>query len=232
MEKGKPSFREKGNLIILDDSKLIFNSQLVKASNFFDLRLANYGSETFNMSTMPELVELVYASLENQDHEIAKEIANTWRREWASGDTATYYFSEGMFVEDTPNLIKFIGVEKPSFKTLERKLGKHEEKGVVFSDDGRTRFTPYNYKTGLQSHLELSRNTAAIAFAGGEEKAEKLAKASEHYSKHLFFRVLDSESSIPRIADLGAVNFEGRFFVDACGLQNTDRYSFGVKETQ
>src|SRR3972149_10623582 len=95
----KPEFREVVTVtnMELPDSGLTFNSQRVGPMNFNGLRNADYG-QGFRMPTMPELVQLVYASLENQDYKTAKEVISTLRSYWFTGNTAIHYFPTGMFV--------------------------------------------------------------------------------------------------------------------------------------
>jgi len=228
----KPLFREvvAVTTMNLDDVGLVFNAQRVGPANFAGLRGADYGPG-FRMPTMPKLVPLVYASLENQDYETAKNVIKTLKNNWLTGNTVIHYFPEGMFVEDMPQM-KDGRIVRPSFKTLERKLGKHEEKGVVFGDDGRTRFTPYNYKRESQSALKLSKNTGVIALTGSEENAEKLAEASKHYRANPYFWALsDVGSPETRVAGLYSDGFDGRLDVDAGGSEDGGgRCSFGVLE--
>ena len=175
------------------------------------------------------MTELVYASLENKDYQTAKEVISTLKKYWLAGNTVVHYFPKGMFVDDNPEM-KGGRIVCPDFKTLESRLGKHEEKGVVFSDDKRTRFTPYNYKTDSQNAFELSQNTGVIALLGGEEKAEKIARASGHYKINPYFWALSNVNSPQsRVADLGSGNFDVRLVVDAVDSEYyAYRYSFGV----
>ena len=228
----KPSFRETVAITTmdLDDIGLQFNAQRVGPMNFYGFRKADYG-EGFRMPTMPELVPLVYASLENQDYKSAKNVVRALRQRWLAGNTGTHYFPEGMFAEDNP-VIENGRLITPSYKELESRLGSHEETGVVFSEDRTIRFTPYNFKRESQSPLDLSRNTGVIALAGGEENAEKLAKASEHWKKQPYFWVLSNvDSPQTRVAVLGLYYFDDRLDVGAyfSGVFGGS-YSFGVCE--
>jgi len=198
--------------------------------NFNGLRNADYG-QGFRMPTMPELVQLVYASLENQDYKTAKEVVSTLRNYWLAGDTGILYTKNGMYVQDKPKIEN--GRVSMNEKSLERKLGKHEEKGVVFSNDKSIRFTPYNYKRGLQSALELSQNPGVIALTGSEENAEKIAKISESYRVNPYFWALSNiNSPQTRVADLVSVGFVGLEVGAYYSEDGNSKYSFGVKETQ
>lgn len=228
----KPTFKEviAVTTMKLDDG-LVFSSQRVGPMNFNGLRKADYGNG-FRMPTMPELVSLVYASLENKDYDTAKNVIETLRNHWISGNTGIRYVPEGMYVQDNPNMEN--GRISMNQKTLERKLGKHEEKGVVFSDDKLVRFTPYDYKRGSQSSLELSKNPGVIALTGSEENAEKIARASKHYKVNPCFWVLsDVDSPQTRVAGLGSGyrDVGGRLSVGADGFEGDDSgCSFGVLE--
>lgn len=227
----KPSFREEGNLMVLDDVGLQFNVQRVGPTNFSGLRKADYGLGS-RMPTMPEIVSLVYASLESQDYETAKDVIKTLRSNWLTGNTGILYVPEGMlYVQDNPELRDnrvFMGA-----KTLESTLGSHEESGVIFSDDRSIRFTPYNFKRASQTPLELSTNQGVVALVGGEENAEKIAKASEHYKLDPRFYAL-SNVKLPeiRVAGLGSGDFDYGLFVGASdGEGFGDGCSFGVRES-
>lgn len=224
----KPSFKEVVvvTTIDLDDIGLKFNAQRVGPMNFAGLRQADYGKE-FRMPTMPELVPLVYASLENKDYETAKNVIKTLRTNWLTGNTGILYVPDGMYVQDNPQLEK--GRVSMNQKTLVEKLGTHEEMRVIFSDDKTIRFTPYNYKRESQSALELSKNTGVIALTGSEENAEKIARASEHYKiKPYFWALSDVDSPKTRVADLNSSGFDGRLAVDAHYSVDLGRFSFGV----
>ncbi len=228
----KPTFKEVVAVTTMElpEFNLIFNAQGIGPMNFNGLRNADYG-KGFRMPTMPELVPLVYASLENKEYETAKNVINTLKDYWLTGNTGIYYFSEGMFVQD--NLEMENGrIIPPNYKTLESKLGKHEERGVVFSEDKKIRFTPYNYKRESQSSLDLSKNTGVIALVGGEENAEKLAKTSEHYKANPYFWALSNvDSPQIRVAELDSGSFDGGLCVNAsCSVGDDDGCSFGVRE--
>lgn len=116
-------------------------------------------------------------------------------------------------------------------KTLRNKFcsDSHEKKGVVFSDDGSVRFTPYNFKKESQSALDLPRNTEVIALVGGEENAERLAKASEHWKKKPYFWALSNvDSPQTRVADLVSYYFGIGLYVCAINSGDVARVSFGV----
>jgi hypothetical protein len=226
----KPKFEELTTMT-LPDVGLRFNAQKVGPTTFKGLRNANYGKE-FRMPTMPELVPLVSASLENKNYDTAKNVIKTIRNHGLAGNTGILYVPEGMFAEDIPKTK--IGISKifMNQKVLEKRLGSHEEKGVVFSDDKSVRFTPYNFKRKSQTPLELSTNTGIIALVGGEENAEKLAKASEHYRTKPYFLALESVYiPITKVAGLCSAYFGGWLGVYA-GYNEGDgnRCSFGVQK--
>lgn len=210
----------------LDDVGLKFNAQRVGPSNFAGLRSSDY-SPGFRMPTMPELVPLVYASLENQDYKTAKIVVKTLKESWLTGNTGILYVPNGMFVQDNPELKE--GRVFMDGKALEQRLGSHEEKGVVFSADKNVRFVPYGFKREKQTSLELSTNSGVIALVGGEENAEKLARASEHYKSNPWFYALqDVKKPETRVAGLDSGSLGGRLGVDANGSGGDTRCSFGV----
>ena len=118
----KPSFREvvAVTTMNLDDANLQFNSQRVGPTNFAGLRNADYGTG-FQMPTIPQLIPLVYASLENKGYATAKGVIQTLKQSWLTGNTGILYTSKGMFVQDNPELTE--GRVSMDEKTLESMLG-------------------------------------------------------------------------------------------------------------
>lgn len=226
----KPSFRE--TVVIttmdLDDVGLKFNAQRVGPMNFKGLRNADYG-KGFGMPIMPELVPLVYASLENKEYKTAKNVIKTLRSNWLIGKAGIHYFLEGIFVEDIPKM-KSGRIVTPTFKILEKRLGSHEEGGVFFSDDKTIRFVPYGFKRESQSTLELSKNPGVITLVGSEENAEKLARASKNYRKNPYFHTLENvDSPQTKVAGLYSDGFDYRLGVGAHLPEDLDSwFSFGV----
>jgi len=225
----KPTFKEVVAVTTMElDNGLIFNAERVGPMNFAGLRNADYGSG-FRMPRMPELVPLVYASFENKDYGTAKKVIKTLRNNWLTGNTGILYVPEGMYVQDNPELKN--GRISMNQKILESKLGKHEEKGVIFSDDKTIRFTPYNYKRDLQSALELSKNPGIIALTGSEANAEKLARVSERYKSRPYFWALSNVApQTRRVAGLDSYDlFDGRLRIGASDFGGSDSgFSFGV----
>jgi hypothetical protein len=213
----------------LPDVGLRFNSQRVGPTTFKGLRENDYG-EGFRMPTIPELVPLVYASLENKNHDIAKDVIETLKNHWLTGNTGILHVSKKMFVQDNTEIKD--GRIFMNQKALESKLSSHEEKGVVFSDDKSIRFIHYGFKKELQSALDLSRNTGIIALVGGEENAEKLAKASGHYKASPYFWVLENvDFPIIRVADLYSHHLNDQLIIRANNDESfTYNYSFGTQK--
>ena len=230
----KPKFEEvvPVTTMNLPDVGLRFNAQRVGPIPFRDLREIDYG-KGFRMPTMPEIVLLVYASLENKNYDTAKDVVKTLKNNWITGNTGILYVPEGMFVQDNPELKD--GKISMNQKALEKMLGSHMERGVMFSNDKSIRFTPYKFtpykfKRGSQTPLELSINTGVIALVGGEENAEKLTKASEHYrAKPCFYALKNVDSPITRVAGLESNDINDQLNIDASLVEESDySYSFGV----
>lgn len=229
MTNEKPKF-EQVTTMNLSDVGLRFNAQKIGLRNFFKLRHIDYG-KGFRMPTMPELVPLIYSSLKNKEHDTAKNVVKTLKKDQIIGNTGILYVPKGMFVQDNPELKGII--ISMNQQALEMRLGSHKERGVVFSDDGSVRFTPYNFKRKSQTPLELSINTGIIALVGGEENAEKLAKASERYRAKPYFRALEKGPSVTRVAGLSSdyLLINSRLVVDADDIEGfVSRFSFGVQK--
>jgi len=231
----KPRFEEvvavttmKVTTMNLPDFGLKFNAQCVSPMKFAGLRQADYGLG-FRMPIMPELVPLVYTSLEHQDKETAKNVIKTLRERRLTGNTGVHYVPEGMYVQDDPDLVN--GRVSMSQKALEGKLGSYEERGVVFSDDKSVRFVPYGFSRESQkSSLDLAGNSGVIALTGSEESAEMLAKASEHYKVNPYLWALSNvDSPETRVAILVSDRLDGRLGVIAYGSEHDNGWgSFGV----
>ncbi len=199
--------------------------------NFADLRNADYG-KGFIMPTMSELAQLICGSLENQKYHSAKNVVKTLKSKLLYGNTGIFYAPEGMYIQDNPNIKN--GRVSMDQKMLERKLGKNEEKGVVFSNDRTIRFTPYNFNTGLQSPLQLAKNTGVMALVGGEENAEKIAKASDNYKVKInFWASKPTDAPETKVAGLGSYCFNEVGVSARCDENyEAGSYSFGAKETK
>ena len=227
----KPSFEEVVGVTTMNlpDENLKFSSQKIGPMNFNDLRNADYG-EGFRMPTIGEAIPLIYTSLENKDYTTAKKVIKTLKQNWITGNTGILYTPEGMFVQDNPSIKN--GKIVMNANQLEKKLGSFEEKGVVFSDDKSIRFTNYDFQIEFQSSLQLAKNKGVIAYAGGEEKAEQLAEASEYFKiKPYFFALKNVNSPQTRVADLGSDYFGSGLGVDANDSEGFGgRFSFGVSE--
>lgn len=227
----KPTFKETIGITTIDlpEFNLQFNARRVGLMTYAGLRQADYGQD-FQMPTMSQLIPLVYASSANRNKETAKNVVQTLRPSWLTGNTVVHYLPEGMFVEDNPKMKKG-RIVIPSKKALESRLGKNQEGDVTFSDDGSLRFTPYSFKRDSQTASALAKNSGVIAFAGSLEGAEMLAKSSKyHYNQNLYFwALLNVKEPQTRVAGLLSDGFDGGLAVDADGDEiGNYRCSFGV----
>lgn len=227
----KPSFREvvAVTTMNLDDFGLAFNASRVGPLAFAGLRNANYGPG-FRMSTMSEIIPLVYTSLKNQNEPAAKNVIQSLHERWITGNTATLYTSKGIFVQDNPEMNS--GVVVMDTKTLENQLGSHQENNVIFSDDGSVRFTPYGFKKRHQSSSELAKNSGVLALVGSRENAEMLAEISKDYPQDPSLFTLDdkAESQIKVVA-LNTYDFIDRLaLIAGNSARDHVRCSYGVRE--
>ncbi len=211
----------------LDNVGFTANPRRVGPMNFIGLRDIDYGNG-LRMPTMPELVNLVYASFKDKECETAEQVVETLNNYCLMGNTGVFYTSDGMYVQDNPDVQGLILMEQ---KTLIGKLGSHEEKGVVFSDDGRVRFTP-EFRRGILNPSELAKNSGIIAITGSLENAEKTAEVSILYKSYPFFWALGNVYPPEiRIAGLDSHRFGRSFCVVANYFGSKGRrYSFGVMD--
>lgn len=222
----KPRFEEAVGLTAMNlDGGLTFNAQGVGPLDFAGLRGVDYG-QGFRMPTMPELVSLVHASLENKNIKTAKLVVDTLRQYWLSGNTGVRWIpNEGMYLQDNPELID--GRVFMDEKVLRDKLSR-DDNGISYSGDKSVRFVPYGFKVESQSSLDLTKNRGIIALVNGEENAEQLAKASQHYRKNPWFYAFGNvDSPQTRVAVLSSDDLDGRLRVKAYGDEDFDSwYSF------
>jgi len=223
---------ENGITAIILDEGLVFNAERVGPMNFNGLRQADYG-KSFRMPIFPELAHLVYASLENPEYDSAQNVIKALRRFWLTGNTGVHYVPDGMYVQYNPEIRE--GRIFMDGNELKSKLGSHEERRVVFSDDRTIGFAPKGYSTGEQeTYSQLAGNPGIIALARGEEGAEKLVRASEHYRRKPYFWALDNvDSPETRFAGLSSFDLGSRLDVGASGSEDyIARFSFGVCENE
>ena len=236
----KPSFRREGNLITLEDVRLIFKEER-NPDLPIKLLQADYG-RGFRMATIPQLVSLVYSFSENREDSEARDLAQKLRSCTFVGNTGILFDYDGMFVKDKPEIenekrFRFLPKLVMDAEKLKNMLGSREERGVVFSDDGKIRFTPYGFKVGSQIPSVLAKNSGVIAIVGSEENAEMLAQASRYYkiSPEFFsYNRLHISPQI-RIANIHSCNFGAHVTLDAMdngiwGDSAKYSHSFGVRE--
>jgi len=232
MENEKPRFEEIEGVTTMNlpYAGLKFNAQRVGPRDFYELRDVDYG-EGFWMPTIPELAPLIHASLENKrKYETAKHVVMALKNHTLTGNTAIHYFPKGMFVDDPPDIGSMATILTPTLKVLEERLGKHEEKGVMLSDDGRLRFTPDDFKRGPQTSLELSTNKGLIAVTGSGENAEDLARASDHYKKNPRFLVLEGvDHPTTRIVCLDSGHLAHKLIINANKWEGYQNHTYGVQ---
>ncbi len=227
----KPMFEEVIGVTTMNlpDFGLQFNANPVGPTSFPGLRSSNYGPD-FRMSTMPEIIPLIYSSLKNQDKPAAKKVIHSLIERWITGNTATLYTSEGIFVKDNPEINH--GVIVMNEKALETMLGSHEENSVVFSDDRSLRFTPYGFKRKHQTTSELAGNSGVLALVGSRENAEMLTEISKNYPQDPCLWTLDNraESQIKVVA-LNTYDFVDRLaLISGNSVRDHVRCSYGVRE--
>jgi len=238
--KQKPSFREtrRGITMDLDDVGLQFNSDRVGPNNFIGLRKADYG-EGFKMPTAGQVSHLVYASLENRDYyKSAKDVVDTVRKRWITGDTALLWTPSGVYAQDHPKIENGRVSIRASMneKKLKNKLGSREENSVVYSEDGNVRFTPCGFQTGRQSSSQLANNAGIVAIFGTLVEAEAIARSSEHYESQPWFGAFnkgDINEPLVRVPNLFLVDFGNRLGISGSGWKSLDEegFSFGVRES-
>ena len=234
----------------VDGSRLDFNVERVGGSSvgadYFYLRGAQYGPEGngFREPTFGELAPLVHAALGTKDTNEAKRVIETLEGCGMAGKTMAITGREGLFADDNPDL-KLIDLSyqervKDGLQQyedfLKNRLGRREENGVVYSDDGIVRFTPYGFKLGTQSKLHFSKNRGLIVLVGNIERADMLAEASRHYTlkPSLISEFGETDTLQLRMPGVRRGDFfSDDLFVDCDGRSGCDsgRGSFGIRKS-
>ena len=158
----------------------IYNAALAGPTNWHILRRADYG-QGFRESTFGENLDLVHAAYSNKESPEAQSIIDKTRGLLIGGDTAIIYTPELIIVSDFPK----VGGNRILMdeNTLRARLGSHEVKKVIFSDDLKVRAIPYEFAAEWQDADEMRNNPFSIALTGDEEAPEKLAQIQEKIGK-------------------------------------------------
>ncbi|MDP1729177.1 MAG: hypothetical protein Q8L27_03180 [archaeon] len=163
----------------------------------------------------PETASLVGAAFSDLSNRYSKEIKQTMDNRWLWVFTRDLYMPEkGVYLYDSVD--KFD--ESELVKRLEAK-------------DKSVRFVPFGFKAGEQTAPDLAKNAYVVA-QFGEEGAEKLAKASEKYSRNPKVWTLsadDVREPIQGVSCLGGYCDGCRLLVDGDYFVGDDGgYAFGV----
>ncbi|MFH1802678.1 MAG: hypothetical protein ABH864_04470 [archaeon] len=225
-----PTWREKTVVEILgpDGTPFEYNPAQVDPMNFFDLAEADYG-EGFKRPTASQLVPLVRSAAhpDNRDKENPRKLLGRW----LAGNTLILLGKKGFYGVDFPNVRGqriYMGE-----KTLQGRLGKREDNGVVSSDDGLVRFTHYGFKTGDMDSGELAVNRGIAVAYKGFANTELLAQASSHYRLEPCFSCVSKapekpEIKVPGVCASGALS--SGLDVSCYGGPGLYWYAFGVRD--
>ena len=140
-------------------------------------------AKKLNMSTSAQMVSLIYAAWQNPKERYQAEIINIFKNYLLLTFTGNLYLpGKGVYLQDRPEIRigNVIMEESNLLKILAS--DSFDEGGVTFSKDRSVRFVPFGFKIGEQRSKELAKNPYAIAFAGGQESAEKLAEAASNFN--------------------------------------------------
>ena len=233
-QKTKPTFELLHNAIIpIELNGVVYNAGAVGPYNWHKLRAAEYG-EGFRQGTFGENFTLAHCGYVNKDSENkqtrknARNVVKVVRKHWLAGNTALYggdEDSELIFVQDFPEVKEDKIVMNQ--KDLEERLGSHELKGVIFSDDGLVRAIPRaNVRQGECNAEQVLQTTYPIFLTGDEEAPEKVIEMMETINKPGYFWVPAKRNvRVPGLVGIGDSLFLGDWN-EFSGI----RYSFGVRQ--
>ena len=151
---------------------------------------------------------------------------------WLVGDTLALKGKKGLYGVDFPTVRG--GRIHMTERTLRSKLGSREESGVVFSNDGSVRFTPYDdLQTGEMTVGQFAFNRGVAVVHGGFENAMLLAQASSLYKVKPYFACAKKAPEKPEIKVPGVCAdsiLYGGLGVNCSGSSGGGLwYSFGVR---
>ena len=119
-------------------------------------------------------------------------------------------------------------------RNYKAQLGKREERRVIFSADGRVRFTPFDKIIfGKQEIRTLARNPGNIVFSGSLENAELNAEIAKRYRfDPVFYETRDAKNPILRVPVLDSSGFGGWLDIVAAEFDSWENgCSFGVLDS-
>ena len=186
-----------------------FKDNVIKSAK----QMHDQGLEWINMS---ETISFLYHNYVS--HGICSgEVKKISKRPIFTSTMVLYSFKElGLFIQDNPKIgdnPEFSGGVLPfstddlimeDEESLIKRFGSREECGIIYSDNGLTRFVPFYFKTGEQSPLELSKNPLVIVLSGrsyeeGLMQADKIAHISSLYEgKHPYVTTCYERSALER----------------------------------
>ena len=169
---------------------------------------------------MAETVSLTYQMLNSNDVHKNEEIEEIMRTHRLLAFTmAMYVPKKGVYLQD---LSEFRG---DTLSMNESELIRKLESG-----DPSVRFTPFGFKVGSQSSVELARNPFIIDLAG-EEGAEKLGEMSGKYGIEPYLWSFESVNEpLIRVSALSSgFGFDFKLFIYAsCRGDTSTGYAFGA----
>lgn len=228
MEKTKPTFKvTPPTVVTVDVDGKVYNAKPVGPATWVGLRSQDYGPN-FRQGTFGENFNVEHAAYLNPESEEAQGIIRAANKLWVTGNTGILYTPELIFVEDFPEVKdKRLYLSK---KSLEKRLGSKEAKGVIFSNDGSVRAIPYNFAREWQKKDQIKDNPFSIALTGDEHAPSKLAEICEAIDKPWYIWALDkgteSEIRVPGLVEgAGGLCLGGDFL----GGFGDGRCSFGVR---
>ena len=176
----------------------------------------------------PETASLVGAAFNDLSNRYFKEIKQLMDNRWLWVFTRNLCVPQkGVYLYDLCVPQKEVYFHDRTDNLDESELVKRLE-----AEDKSVRFVPFGFKVGEQTALDLAKNSYVVALFG-EEGAEKLAKASEKYSRNptVWTASADVRGPIPMVSSLYSIYNGGGLDVNSGSY--ADYYggcAFGVSE--
>nr|AQS34590.1 hypothetical protein [uncultured archaeon] len=208
-------------------------------SKWRNLRNADYGKNPendtpFRQLSFPENERLAFWAFSNDTELAKKPVIQAVNSYWLTGNSLVVYTPKDFIGVDFPeeSIVAQLGNDSKEnitriAESLKARLGKREDNDVVFSDDGRVRWTKREgiFTQDLSSKSALATYRGNIVLSGSLENADLTSKLADKYSANPKFWASDAKYAV-RVPGLGAGG--GRLHVSAGGFGNDGSwYSFG-----
>ena len=220
---------------VVRDGSMIYSLDRRGPAPWKELRVMDYGKnpETgipFKQLTFPQTARLAHWGVSNYKLEQAEPIVKAIDSYGVTGNTLALWTSDEIYGVDFPedSLVAQLGVNNREAlvriaRNLRNRLGKKEESGVVFSEDGRIRQTK---REGIISEILSSKSALAthrgnIVLSGSLENADLVSQIAERYAGNPKFFAFENNYGV-KVVSLYSSGALDSYRLDVGGLSWSD----------